>query len=183
MRYIIGLLVTIGLIVLLIILLFGGGGSKVPKNAKTLSSYANTDAVARLTIDGPIIAPQNHHQIQITVGRDATTFEKVQGYDGSVIDTHTYDSSLNSYNAFLHALGRAGFTKGNVDASLSDERGYCPLGDRYIFELIENRNDVVRFWATSCGNPKTYGGNTSLTVTLFQAQVPDYDRLVQSFTL
>jgi hypothetical protein len=78
------------------------------------------------------------------------------------------------------SLSHAGFTKGNADKALSDERGYCPLGSRYIFELIdENGKTIERYWATSCGKPKTYQGNVSLTRSLFQAQVPDYSRLIQ----
>ena len=182
MRYIIGVLVAIGLVVLLIVLLFSGGGSK-PQNSKSLSSYANSDAVARLTIDGPEVSQQDHHQVQIEVSRDSVTFRKIQGYDGQVLDTRNYDNSLNSYSVFLHALAHAGFTKGNTDPSMKDERGNCALGERYIFELQQDGNDIVRFWSTSCGSPKTYGGNTALTLGLFQKQVPDYNDLVSNFQL
>ena len=175
LRYFVGFLITIGLIIILIIMIFGGGGSKskVPTTTRTLNSYANTDAQAQLIIDGPINAAQNHIEVQITVGQDSTTFQQLQGYDGSVVRQQTFTNSQAGYAVFLHALTLAGFTKGNTAVS-SDERGYCPLGDRYIFKFSQEDRTIERFWATSCGNPKTYLGNVSLTLSLFQAQVPGY---------
>lgn len=179
MRYFIGFLITIGLIVLLIILLVHGGGnkSKLPNSSKTLDSYAGTDATVRLTIDESIVAQQEHHAEQITVGRDQVTYEQITGYDGKVTKSQTYANTESSYSTFLHALDHAGFTKGNTASNLKDERGYCPLGQRYIFELIDNGDDVERFWSTNCSGPKSFLGNTSLNLQLFQKQVPDYNKL------
>jgi hypothetical protein len=185
-RYVIGFIVAIGLIVLLIILLFSGGGnkSKVPNTSQTLESYSTSGSViARLTIDGPINAQQNHDEVQITVGRDDTEYAQLQGYDGSVVKSQTYSNSQNAYNVFLHALDHAGFTKGDTSSALADERGYCPTGDRYIFELINGSNDIERFWATSCGTPKTFNGNLNLNLTLFQQQIPDYGTLTENVNL
>lgn len=184
MRYIFGLLVTLGLIILLIVLLVGGGGKpKVPATSKTLDSYATTNAETRLTIDGPINAQSLHNQIRITVDRDNVTYEQVQGYNGNVTNMQRFDNTENAYANFLSALARAGFTKGNPDKALADERGYCSAGDRYIFELRQDEKNIERFWATSCGNPKTYAGNANVTVELFKAQVPGYPDLTQNIIL
>jgi len=80
----------------------------------------------------------------------------------------------------LLALAHAGFTIGNAAPSVSDERGYCALGDRYVFELRQDNKDLERYWATSCGSPKTYQGVLNLTLELFQAQVPQYANLTQN---
>ena len=186
MRYFIGFLITIGLIILLIVLLFTGGGgdnAKKPKNTMALSDYASTDAVARLTIDGPIVADQNHQAIRITVGQDDTTYEQIQGYQGTVVKQQSFVNNQEAYSNFLYALGHAGFTKGDNNKDLANEKGYCPTGNRYIFELIDGGNDVERYWATSCSKPKTYKGNLSLTLTLFRAQVPNYNDLTQKLNL
>ena len=178
MKYFIGFLVTIGLIILLIVLLASGGGKpKVQTTQRSLISYANSDAVVRMTIDGPINANQDHRQIQVTVNRDQVTFEQMNGYDGQVAAQQQYASTQNAYTNFLAALTRANFTKGDSSKDMADERGLCPLGDRFVFELIDNGTDVQRFWATSCGGTKTYQGNLNLTVQLFRLQVPDYDTL------
>lgn len=184
MRYFVGFMITIGLIIVLILLLFRGGGSpKVPKTTKALTSYSTTDAEVRLTIDGPINADQIHQQVQITVGQDDATYEQLTGYNGAVVNSQSYANTETAYNVFLHALAHAGFTRGDISKQLADERGYCPLGDRYIFELIENGKDIERYWSTSCGKPKTYKGNTNFTLTLFQRQIPDYSTLTQHLSL
>lgn len=183
MRYLIGFLVTIGLIILLIVLLLSGGGNKakVPNTPKTLESYYNTDAIARLTIDGPINADIQHQQVRITVGRDDTLFQQIQGYQGTVVNSQNYANNASSYSAFLNALARANFTKGSTSTALGDESGYCSLGDRYILEFIQNGQDLERFWSTSCGGSLgTYAGNLGLTMSLFKAQVPDYSTLTEN---
>ena len=190
MRYFIGFLITIGLIIFLIVLLFTGGGSKNnnqsddgtkrPKTVQQLADFASTNAVVRLTIDGPINADQNHQSVQITVGNDDTTYQQFQGYEGTVANQQTFANNQTAYSNFLYALGHGGFLLGDGSKKLANEKGYCPLGNRYVFELIEGGDTIQRYWATSCGNPKTYKGNLGLTLTLFQAQVPNYSDLISN---
>jgi hypothetical protein len=183
MRYFIGFLITVGLIILLIVLLFGGHGKpKARVTPKSLESYASTDAQVSMLIDGPINASQ-HEQVQVTVNNESVTYENLTGYNGNVATTQTFSNTEASYDAFLHALAQAGFTSGNTSKALSDEQGYCPTGNRYVFELTQDDKTLERFWATSCGKPKTYLGNQNLTVTLFQRQVPNYERLTQGILL
>jgi hypothetical protein len=196
LRYFIGFLITIGLIILLVVLLFSGGGNKngqnnskqpstssKPKTVDELAAYASTDAVVRLTTDGPIVADQNHQALRITVGQDDTTYEQIQGYQGTVVKQQNFVNNQNAYSNLLYALGRVGFLRGDDRKDLANEKGYCPTGNRYIFELIEDGNDIQRYWATSCGNPRTYKGNLNLTLTLFRAQVPGYSDLTQGLSL
>lgn len=184
MRYFIAFLVTLGLILSLFFLLFHSSGKpKVPLTTKTLGSYASTDAQVALTIDGPVNADQNHQAVRITVSRDDVTFEQIQGYQNTVVNLQNYANNQDAYVNFLLALAHAGFTKGDANPNHSDERGYCPLGDRYIFELKQDNNDLERYWTSSCGGPKTYLGNTGLTLALFQAQVPNYRDLAQNAKL
>jgi hypothetical protein len=177
MRYFIGFLVTIGLIILLIILLVGGGGDNKEVENRPLSSYANTDAVAIMTVDGIVNSAQIHQQIRISVDKDQVRYERIRGYDGTVEDSRTYDNSTNAYTAFLKSLAFVGFAKGETPKGMADERGYCPLGSRYIFELSQGSRDIQRFWSTSCNQEKTYLGNRQATVELFRRQVPDFNDL------
>ena len=181
MRYIWGLFVTIGLLILLIIILVRGGGNKtvVPSTAKSLISYADTNAEVRMTIDGQINADSIHRQIRITVNRDNVNYEVLQGYNGRVITSQHFSNTGSSYNSFLHALSHAGYTRGKTDKAFADEKGYCPLGKRYIFELSQDNDQIERFWTSTCGKPKTYLGNSNLTVDLFEAQVPGFAELSQ----
>ena len=178
MRYFIAFVTALGLLFLLIFLLFHGGGQ--PKTApKRLDSYASTDAQAQLVIDGPINADQLHRAVRITVQKDEVTFEEIHGFQDSVTNLQSFDSNQDAYANFLLALQHSGFRLGDNNPALKDERGYCPLGDRYVFRLTQDGQDIERYWATTCGI-KTYKGNLGTTLQLFEAQVPDYNKLVQN---
>lgn len=179
MRYFLGFFATILLIILLIVLLVRGGGkSKVPNTSKTLDSYASTSAEASLTIDAPVNANTQHQQVRITVNRDNATYEQFTGYDGQVVEMQQFPNTQSAFESFLLALEQAGFTHGDK-AVAQDERGYCPEGDRYIYSLKEDDRTIERFWATNCGGTKSYLGSVNLTNNLFEAQIPNYDKLSQ----
>ncbi len=179
MRFFIGFIIALGLIIALIVLLLQGGNSSTPKEP-ALSTYANTSTIVRVSIDGPVTAPQNHNQIVVTVGRDRATYQQFNGYDGTIIASKSYDNSFNSYNTFLHAISRAGMLVGNTDPKLSNSLGRCPLGQIYTFEVLNGDKQIKKLWTTNCGGAKTFGGNTNLIMSLFQSQIPDYSDLSQN---
>ena len=184
MRYFIGFLIFILLIVMLVALIFRGGDEpKVPSTAKTLDSYASTDAQVIMTTDGPLNADANHEQIRITVDRDNATFEYIKGYQGKVVKMQHYPNNEPAYTNFLAALGRAGFTQGDNSPALRDERGYCPSASRFIYELKQGTRNIQRYWASDCGKPKSYLGSVTVTNDLFQDQIPDYDTLLESLNV
>jgi hypothetical protein len=184
MRYFTGFLIAIGLIVLLfvVILKSGGNSGNAPQKQINLATYASSDAIAQLTIDGPINADQTHTQVQISVSQAETTFQILTGYQGTIQTSKTFQNNQNSYSAFLQALDVAGFTKGS-SVNIPDKQGYCPTGDRYTFELMQTGSDIENYWSTSCGGQGTYKGNTLDTLSLFEAQVPNYDDLTGSLQL
>jgi hypothetical protein len=176
MRYIIGFLVTIGLIIVALILIFhgGNGGQQKPQtDAPALSQYSQTSTTVRWTVDGPVNNTANHRQVRVTVGQIAVIAEVLQGYDGTVIKSETYPNNTAAYAAFLHSLTLAGYTKGDTDPKLRDERGYCATGDRYVYEVANGSTIKEHYWHTSCGKG-TYLGASELTNGLFRAQVPSY---------
>ncbi len=184
LKYFIGFFITVGLIIALIIIIFGGnggGGQKTQTNSdadKTLNSLADTDTKVRTTIQGPINAEQVHEQIRITIDRENNNFEFIRGYENNVVDSQNFVSNEIAFTNFLHALTNAGFGQGDDSDALADERGSCPFGQRYIFEIIENGKVTSRYWSTDCGNKTgSYLGNTFVTLDLFKAQIPNYDEL------
>ena len=185
LRYFIGFVVVVGLLVFLIALITGGGGDsgKTPTQNKTLSSYASEDSEVSMVIDGRTNSPQDHRQVAVTVDANHIEFQVKQGYNGDVLTDKSFANTQASYQNFLLALEHANFTKGDLKHAHTDERGYCPLGQRYIFQLKSQGDTVERFWATSCGNPKTYLGNFDVTLSLFKAQVPKYNDLTTSLIL
>lgn len=200
MRYFVGFLVTIGLLITLLVLLFTGGqgnkGGKAgkagnplisarPQTTDQLVAYSDTAAVVRLIIDGQINSNQTHQAIRITVGKDDVTYEQIQGYEGTVVNRQDFANNQSAYTNFLYALGRAGFTRGDSNSKLANEKGFCALGQRYIFELLDGDHTIQRYWATSCGGgaPKTYKGGLALTLNLFELQLPDYGGLTRDVQL
>lgn len=180
MRYIVGLLIAVGLGILGIILLFRfifGGGSTVPPKTQLLT-YANTNVVMRLTIDGPINVDQDHRRIQIDVGSGNNEVRFMTGYQGNIVKAQTFDSNPTAYSNFLRAIDLQGFTKGDDSKGLADERGYCPTGYRYIYEIVDGSTTKQRYWTTSCNQVKSFQGNSGVINTLFKAQVADYEQQI-----
>lgn len=177
MRYIIGLLVTVGLIVLVLFLLLSGGSSTPTPKQLQLIDYAQSSANAQLLIDGPIVANQQHDEIQIDVNRNQVVYTRYTGYDQVTTVTQSYENNDRSFAVFLRALQHEGFTVGNTDPSLRDERGYCPLGNRYIYTFRDGSKQLMRFWSTSCGDTTTAKGKIPTINSLFKHQVPDYVKL------
>ena len=178
MRFIIGFLVTIGLIILIIVLLLRGGGTATPTpKALTLADHATGSSYAEFFIDAPVVSQQKHREVKITVSQNEVAFTQYQGYEDSIVSSQTYPNNSEAYEVFLRALQHQNFTVGSTDKALSDERGYCPQGSRYIYSFNDGSKQLMRFWSTSCGGQGTFKGLPTSVRNLFQAQVPDYNRL------
>ncbi|HSX34197.1 MAG TPA: hypothetical protein VLF62_00960 [Candidatus Saccharimonadales bacterium] len=185
MKYFIGFIGVVALIILVFVLIvrgFSGGGSKNDKPQTDLSDYTNTSTVMRFTTEGPVTANQNYDEIRITVGRDASTVEVVNGYQGNVVKAKTYPNNSDAYGNFLRSLQLLNFTKGNPDPKLADERGYCPTGNRYVYEIVSGNADVQRFWIGTCG-VGTFKGNSQVIRSLFRSQIPDYATFTSDVTI
>jgi hypothetical protein len=175
MRYLIGLVIFILLIIFLIIKLLTGGGSK-PNLPPSLSSYANTATTVRYIIDNPVQAPQNHNDIVIEVGSSSADIKITKGYDGEVVKEQSFPMSDSAYATFLLALQHSGgYTLGNNDPALRDERGYCATGNRYSYDIVSGDGDRLQhYWSTSCSQ-KTFKGLPEIVRNLFTAKIPNFD--------
>ena len=185
MRYVVGLLLGIGLIVLTFILIFRAfsGGDTPKQQGIDLNDYATSNAIVRYTVDGQINADQSHNRIRITVSKDTILYEQIQGYEGKLVQSKTFPNNTQAYGNFLRALDIAGYTHGNKEFD-DDERGYCATGKRYIYEGIDGGDTIIRWWGTSCsakiGNFK---GSPNTVRTLFERQVPEYGKLANGVKL
>ena len=184
MRYFLGFLIVLGLIILAIILLlrliFGGGGEDTQTPKANLIDYARTSKVMRLTIDGPINYHGEHQRVRIDVGTDENQVVLIQGYQSDVIERRSFSNNPEAYANFLRALDLAGYTLGDDDESLADERGFCPEGNRYVFEIVDGSETEQRYWDTSCGGTRTFNGETGLIRSLFTEQIPNYDEIIST---
>ncbi len=178
MKYIVGFLITIGLIILVIVLIVRGSGpSGPPKTPIDLTKYSKTDTTMQLTIDGAINAEQTHRAVRITVGKAQASAAVIQGYQGTIGSQKAYSNNPAAYVNFLRALQIAGFTKGSNDAAVRDERGFCPNGSRFILEIVSGDQNLQHYWTTSCGGQGNFKGNINTVRSLFQNQIPDYGTL------
>lgn len=176
-RYFLGFLAAVALIVVVFILIIRGfsGGERAPESE--LTDYARTQTVMRMTVEGEVNADQEHRSAIVTVGRSNNTIELVQGYEGRVMQTRTYASNEEAYATFLRALQLQGYTRGDDNPDREDSRGVCPTGKVYTFEIVTGSAVVQRFWTTSC-KEGTFRGNTNLIRTLFREQIPDYSEII-----
>lgn len=181
MRYIVTIIV-IFFIVVLGVLIFGRGPKKAPQVPKALADYATTSVEVRLTTSGIINGDDAHREVVITVGRTERVAQVVQGYQGNVIKTQTFENNDTAYAAFLSALDIAGFSK-QKPSKFKTEAGQCALGQRYVYEIINNGDDNLRTWSTSCGGSATFAGNPALVRQLFQNQITDYTQFTSGVIL
>lgn len=177
MRYFFGFLAAVALVIVVFILIIRGfsGGDK--KLETELADYAKTETVMRMVVEGKVNADQDHRSVTVVVGRSSNTVSLVQGYEGHVLQTKTYESNEDAYATFLRALQLQGYNNGNDDPDKQDSRGVCPTGKVYTFEIITGSATVQRFWTTSCGGG-TFRGNVGVVRQLFRAQAPDYSDIV-----
>jgi len=179
MRYFLGFLITIGLIVLIIVLLVSGHGSKAP-TAKPLrlADYTHSNSSAQILIDGPVNADSKHDSARIVVTSSNVTTTFYTGYQDSVTKSQSYESNQAAYEVFLRALQHAGFTQYDSKVT-ADERGYCPTGYRYVLGFNSDGKDLRRSWTTRCASsvPRSFPGSVEPIINLFRAQVPDWQKL------
>lgn len=178
MKYFLGVLGVILVLILIVVLLFrGSNDTSSVENVKRLSEYAteaNSEAV--FTTAGAINAEENHRVVQVTVNGSTRTFEILDGYNGKASTTKTYPNTTEAFEAFLAALEQVGFTRTRNSSTSFDS--VCPAGQRFSYSLVSGDETVVNAWSANC-NKGTFGGNAHQTSRLFQAQIPDYQELTQ----
>ncbi len=183
MKFIIGFLIAIGLLIFVFVLIFKGGNSGgAPVTEKTpLVNYSHsTSAVMQFTTEGPVNADQNHRSVQVTVGSTESSIEVINGYQGTVVKSKTYPNNSNAYADFLRALDFANFTTGDNNKALTDTRGRCSNGNRYQLEIKDGSKEIQNLWATSCNTTATFKGRLDLVQQLFKSQIPDYGTITNN---
>lgn len=149
-----------------------------------LTEYQNTDATVTLTTEGRIVAEEDHRVIRITVSRNSRLIEIIKGYQGGVERSQLLPNTEAAFSDFLSALQVAGFTSVDRASRSKSEAGVCPTGQRFIYELRSNQEELIRTWSTSCsGGQGNFKGRDSLVRQLFNLQIPDYEQYTRSLTL
>lgn len=187
MRYI---LIALGVLLLIIfgIVIFNRGGNSnkevvVQKQAIKVTDFAqDADAEVSFSQEGPINAIENHRSVKITVSQTSRNITVFAGYQGQVLSTQTLPNDVDSYGAFLAALNRASFARERrLDANASSA-SVCPTGNRIHYVIVNDNKEAMNLWSGSC-TTGSFGGNPSLTATLFRAQIPNYNQIVSGLNL
>lgn len=180
MRTLLAFAIVLALIVFGFFIFRGRGPRSTPVAPRSLPSLSDSDARMRLIIDGsPINSQHEHRSVQITVGQNEATVTVYKGYLGDVLKSKSYSNNQTAYESFLSALEGLRFTAVKRVAN-NNELGSCPLGNRYAYEVINNGNENVHSWSTSCGGQGTYAGkNAATTRQVFQNQIPNYDDFIE----
>jgi hypothetical protein len=152
--------------------------------SKALVNYATTEARTVFTTEGRLVGNEERRAIRITVDRNERVLEILTGYDGAVERAERFGNTTSAYEAFLAALDQAGYTKTRKLSAVKQEDGACPLGKHYTYELKQGQNEIARHWATTCGvKVGNFAGKRTTIDPLFEAQIPNYDKLVAGVKL
>lgn len=141
-----------------------------------LNTAFDTDASFNFSERGPIVARENHYQIDISISRQTRVIKVIRGYEGEVVASKSFSNDQNAFSDFLSALDRAGYTK-HRSSSLEDEQGICPLNSRYVFES-DQFDKKFRLWTTSCQERGNFGGNFEVISRLFRDQIPEREQFL-----
>jgi len=147
---------------------------------KTLPDYASTDADVVMTIDMPVIGHEEHNAVQITINREERTVDLLQGYQGLVIKTESFDNDQASFDVFLRAINSQGFVL-EQKSIYKNDRDVCPTGSHYYYDLKNTgtENGDKHLWAVSCGIIGTSASQRGPTIrSLFQKQIPNYQKFL-----
>lgn len=174
--------------IFLLVRLISGGGDEQPNEPKT-SQVQKTNKLSidakkvSYTVYGRVLGEEDRRAIRITIDDFERKMEVLQGYDENVVQTERAPNKSSAFEAFLLALETAGFTTRDT-AVKTDDRGLCPLGNRYVFETEFDDSSTIRTWTTSCSTKGvSFKGNRPTVDTLFKAQIPKYSELTNNIVL
>lgn len=187
MRYAIGVISVIVIALFAIILIVtrtpNTNTPQIDGQLVNLPDYSDSGALVTFTTEGRLQAQENHRIIRISISSTERTIDVLSGYDGEIIDGKTFTNSEAAFDEFMYGLKNAGFSS-EKEAEYETEKGVCPLGKRYIYELHNGGEQLVRLWASSCRRADgTFAGNTNLVRRLFQEQIPGYAKLASGTNL
>lgn len=185
MRYILGVLGAILLLILVFVMIFRGGGSDtqtvVPAQIH-LADYASKNSTVVYTTVGSVVGQESQRTIRIVVTPSERRLEVLSDYQQTVLSSQAFSNSTAAYEAFLSALDGQGFTA-SKKSSVDDPQTICPTGQRYVYDLTEDGQEVSSLWSVTCDRSGTFKGVPAVVQQLFQDQIPNYDDLVRNVDL
>lgn len=190
MRYLVAILVIAFLAIVGTVVLVGRGGNNAnttPARITKLVDFENKErASVSWTMQGRLVGEDQHRAIRITVNRDKRTVEILSGYQERVERSADFANTPASFAAFVRALDNLNFGRERT-VKQADERGVCPLGNRFVYRLTDAGTEVMRTWSDTCqtaDGPFGGGANAAQVIgQLFKAQITDYSKFTAGVIL
>ena len=176
-RYVFG--VAGFVVLLLLVIAIANRNNNQPQKVQTgtstmkLTDYASHNSNVSQTTVGKLVGDEDRREVRITVSPTERRLEVLGGYDETVLSSVSYPNTQSAYATFLSSLANLGFTS-KKDTTISDPKGVCPTGNRYVYDLSDGGNHVSNLWSNSCDKVGTFAGRGSTIRELFQRQIPNY---------
>jgi len=182
---VIAVIVIVAVVSLVRVIFFSGSSTpQVDVGRQALLDTSPTHSVT-VTVRGPIVADEDFHSYQITVGPNIRNLTTYSGYLDTAIDTVTLDNNVSAYQQFVHALDNANLTKGTqLTGEANDTLGRCATGRLYDFQILDGSTVVKDLWTSSCsGSRGSLDASVSQLLNLFQVQIPNAQATLQKVGL
>lgn len=182
-RTFIVVLVILFIGVLTTVLLIGGRRTNISTDTQTLNvtvaDYINNkNSSVTWTQEGELVGENDRRAIRVTVTPTERRADVLAGYDQKIIKTIKFSNNPTAYASFLLALEELRFGDEKRTNEV-DERGVCPFGNRYIYQLHDGADQKMRLWSTTCKKGEgTFDGEANLVKKLFKSQITDYLKFV-----
>ncbi len=185
MRYMLAILLIAFLVIVGTVVLIGRGNSSSSKTAARITKLVDYDtndtAGVSWTQQGRLVGDNERKAIRITITRSNRRVEVLDQYAERAEKTQDFTNTAEAFSAFVRALDAVSFGRERA-VRQADERGVCPLGNRFIYRLTDKSHEVMRTWSDTCtaADGPFGGGNTAapLIAQLFKAQITDYNKFI-----
>lgn len=150
----------------------------------SLLSTAASNSVS-MSVRGPIVADENFTSYKIVITPSSRQITTYKGYLSEVIDQINLSNNTAAYDQFVNALNLAKMTAGKQpEDGEGDVRGICATGTLTEYSILSNDSPVETLWTSTCsGSQGTLRANSEQLSTLFVAQIPNSDTLINSVSL
>lgn len=157
----------------------------VDDSARRALLNTEADRSVSMNVRGKIIADEDFRSYEIEISPIVRRMTLYKGYKNEIIDAVRLPNSTEAYVEFVNALNRANFSdEAELPDRLNETDGVCATGRLYTFSLLQAQSVTDQTWVTSCrGIAGSFGGDASLSRTLFEEQIPNSKDLLREIDL
>lgn len=133
------------------------------------------NSTATLLVRGPVIAREDHYQIEMTINSTQRTIKVYEGYENKPTSESTLPNDEKAYEEFLYSTYHEGMFVDNA-TNLSGT-GYCPDKQVRTYELSGGTTSLSR-WANTCDRLGDISSDKDL-YKLFSQQFANFENITE----